>query len=161
MLYHAGVKAFRYAIDGQALRIKATVADATEARYHAIHAGHRQAAFPVLFFLGSQCLDRRVDENCLRYGRRIRIPLVALEAHDHDCQVHADLRRGEADAFGGCHRLEHVPDQCIEIRAVESKHGFRDAEQARVAHFQNFMDGHGQDECSQVIMSARIVCHRV
>ena len=30
---------------------------------------------------------------------------------DDDALVHVDLRRGEADAFGGVHRLEHVVDE--------------------------------------------------
>ena len=112
------------------------------ARHQAAQAGHRQAAFPAVFHLVGQRRDDRIAQDGLRHRRRVGIALVAVEAEDHQLQVHADLRRGQSHALGGGHGLEHVRDQRAQLGRAEMRHGRGHAQQPRVAHLQDGVD-HG------------------
>ena len=142
MLHHPGVKALGLAVDGAPERILPGVANAREARHLAAQAGHRQAALPALFHLIAQRRDQRVDQDRFRHRRRIGVTLVLPESEDHQCQVDPDLRRGQAGAASRVHGLEQVGDQRAHGRGVEFTHGLGDAQQARVAHLENFTNGH-------------------
>ena len=143
MLHDAGVKAVDLALDGPALRVEAAVADAGEARHHTAQAGHREAAFPGFFFGVAERGDLWVDQHRLGHGRRIGVTIVVPESENHHRQVDPDLRRRQACAVGIVHRVEQIDDECLQRRRIEDLHGLRDAQQARVAHLENFADGHG------------------
>ena len=106
VLDHTGVEGVGLAFDRLAQRVHAAVADACPARHHAAQARHREAAFPALFFLAAQGLDRRVDQDRARHRRRIGVARIVGETEDHQLQVLADLRRRQAGPAGGFHGVE-------------------------------------------------------
>jgi hypothetical protein len=57
--------------------------------------------------------------------------------------MNADLRRRQPCAIGRLHRVDQVIDQGVEFQRAERRHRVRAAEQARVAHSQDLVDGHG------------------
>jgi hypothetical protein len=61
-------------------------------------------------------------------------------------QVHPDLRRGQTSAVGRHHRLLQVHHQLVQLGRVEAGDGLGVAQQARIAHFQDGVDGHGLDK---------------
>ncbi|MCY1374547.1 hypothetical protein D9M69_618960 [compost metagenome] len=135
-----------FAVDRVAHDVTALVADAPPARHHPAQAGHGQTALPVLFLLVAQRGDHRVDQHRARHGRRVGVARVGhAAAEDHHLQVHADLRRGQARAVGGGHGVEQIGHQLVQLGGVERGHGTRHAQQARVAHFQDGLNGHGAE----------------
>jgi len=100
-----------------------------------VEAGHRQAAFLVLVHLLGQRFELGVDEHPW-------LGLVLGQVHHHHALVHVDLGRGQADAGGGIHGLEHVVDQ-LGKRRVEHGHRLGDGAQARIGEFEDVENGHG------------------
>ena len=74
---------------------------------------------------------------------RLRIRVFRLQVDHQQPLGHADLDRGEADAGGIVHRLEHVFDQRAQIvvELVRFDRG-RDGFQPGVRHFEDFTDSH-------------------
>jgi hypothetical protein len=68
--------------------------------------------------------DFRVDQ---------AVRLLAVDAHvaDKETSMDVDLSRGQADARGGVHRLEHVRDELLEL-GIEFCDRFRANSQARI-----------------------------
>src|SRR5690606_41489346 len=66
-----------------------------------------------------------------------------LESENDELQVDTDLRSGQPDALGVRHGLEHVGDQGMQCGRVELLDGLGDAQQSRIAHFQDGMN-HGE-----------------
>ena len=60
---------------------------------------------------------------------------------DDHALVHVDLRRGEADAFGGVHRLEHVVDELADA-LVDCRHRPGHCVQARIGVAKDVELGH-------------------
>jgi len=143
VLDHAGMKAFHAAVDRTALGVKALVADTLPAGYPPAQAGHRQAALPALFFLAAQRRDHGVDQHGARHQRRIRVAHIGLvTAKNHHLQIDPDLRRGQSSAVGRMHGVEQVNDQAMERGGVKGLHRLGQAQQARIAHFENFTHRH-------------------
>ena len=107
---------------GAPARIEARVADLRMAIDRTAHAGHGpgQPSQPssVSFESGG---DLRIEQDRARHRRRIRIAFAMFEAEDHQLQIDADLRRGQANAACGLHGLGfHVRDQRDAARAISN-----------------------------------------
>jgi hypothetical protein len=72
---------------------------------------------------------------------RIGIGILRLEVDHQHAQRHPDLNRGEADARGVVHRLEHVLDQRLEL-VIELGDGFGHHLEAGIGDFEDFANGH-------------------
>ena len=142
VLYDAGVEILDIAADRMAVRIESGVVQAGPARHAAAQTGHRQAAFEGVFLFFGQRPQDRIDEDRLGHVRRLRIARIVAHAEDHELQVDADLRRGQAGAVGRMHGVEHVFDQGIEFRRVELENRLGHPQQPRIAHPENFPDRH-------------------
>ena len=142
MLHHPRMKTVGVAADPVAVLIKPFVMNPCPARHHAAHAWHRQTTFPVRLDFIRQRRDDRIDQHRLGNRRGFGIAHVALEAEDHQLPVDADLGRRETRAVGGVHGVEHVGDQCVHRKGTEFRDRFCLAQQARVAHAQNFVHAH-------------------
>jgi hypothetical protein len=68
--------------------------------------------------------------------------VLGLEIDRQHPQGHADLDRGEADAGGLVHRLEHVGDERLQL-GVEAFDGRGDLLEQRIGNFDDFTDCHG------------------
>ena len=66
VLHHARVEALDRAVDGGARFVESAVAQPREARHHAAHSRHRQAAFPGFLDLVAERRDHRIDEHRCR-----------------------------------------------------------------------------------------------
>jgi hypothetical protein len=65
-----------------------------------------------------------------------------IGAEYHELQIDSDLRRSETRAVDCVHGLGHVGDELVNVVGIEFAHRLRHAQQARVAHFQDFTNGH-------------------
>ena len=85
-------------------------------------------------------LDLRIDEHREGNGFGIRIAFVGAKTEDHDAQVDADLRRGQARAverlpwYRSCRRRAHAGPACRNARPAARPH------QLRIAGAQNLPD---------------------
>ena len=96
----------------------------------------------------------RIEQHRARHRRRLGIARVdVLGAEDHQLQVDADLRRRQAGAVGGVHGVEHVGDQQVDSSRVECGHGLGHAQQARIAHLEDFTDCHGSRAIARTAQS--------
>ncbi|MNT31175.1 hypothetical protein D3C72_1670000 [compost metagenome] len=145
MLHHPRMESRGDAHDRLPLWIETFIANVLITLNRTAQTGHRQAAFETFFQRRAQRCDQRVDQDRLRHRFGVRVTFAVLETEDHQLQVHADLRRGQADTADAFHGLEHVVDQLPQLRAVEhfGRHWRGDAQQAFIAHFQDFTN-HGQ-----------------
>jgi hypothetical protein len=73
----------------------------------------------------------------------VRVAGVLRDAEDHHAPAHADLRRGEARPVLGGHRVLHVGEERLELRA-ERRHRLGDLREHRMPHPQDLTDGHGE-----------------
>ena len=143
VLHHAGMEAVHRAVQRVAIQVEPGVADARPARHQPAQTGHRQAAFPTVFFSTFQRCDHRVDEHCARHHRRVRVTRVGgVGAKNHHLEVHTDLRRGQTGAAGGVHGVHHVGHQGVQCIGVEFGHRLRHPQQPGVAHLEDVTDGH-------------------
>jgi DNA recombination protein RmuC len=104
--------------------------------------GHRQAAFLVNDgFLGRPG-QRGIDE-----GTGIAIAVFLIDVHDDDAFGHPNLHRGQPDAVGLVHSLQHVVDQPADT-AVDLVDFGGNGFQFGVGRDKNGADGHGFEiEC--------------
>src|ERR1035438_1332350 len=103
--------------------------DALGAAHLLAETGNAEAAF-FAHLLAFDLDDGGVDEDEL-----ILRALAVRDIDDGDLPGKADLRRGQADALGRVHRLEHVRQELIEVRRIELGHGFRFELEHRIAEF--------------------------
>lgn len=62
-----------------------------------------------------------------------------VEAEDHQPQANPDLRRCQAHAIGGVHRLVHVSDDRLQAGIVDILDRFCYTLRQRISHFSVFL----------------------
>jgi hypothetical protein len=130
------MKTLYRAVYGVALFVTALVPNEFVSRYHAAQAGHRQAAFPTVFFLVAHWRDDRVAQDRKGHQGRIGVTWVdGVTAKHHHLQVHAYLGGGQASTVGGLHGVYQVGQQVCDLRSAKSLNGLGHAQQSGIAHF--------------------------
>ena len=81
--------------------------------------------------------DFRIDE-----GARLFLAVLLVEIHHDDALGHADLHRGQADAVGLVHAVDHVVDQPADL-VIDLVDVVRDRFEARIGRGKDGADGHG------------------
>ena len=93
--------------------------------------------------------DLRIDQH-----QRLIAPLAHVDDQQPLADVH--LRRRQADARRGIHRLEHVVDERAQ-RRIHLRDGLGTRTQARIGKFQNLKQCHGGNQVIRTIHGPRAV----
>ena len=137
VLHDAGVNVADGALDGPTAKVEAAVAQIFPARHRAAQPGHRETAFPAVFDLCRERCQQRVDQHRAGHRFGVRIAGVAVDPENHDAQIDADLRRGQAGTVERAHGVLHIDDQRREFVGGEALNDPRLLPQTRIAHFQH------------------------
>ena len=119
MLKAGGEHAFDLFLVDFAVAVEPAGADRVRPVDLGILVGDRQAALIVGARLGG-AQDLGVDEDQRVADRLAAFLLRILKVDDQDPLRNAHLDRGEADAGGGVHRLEHVVDERLDLGVISS-----------------------------------------
>ena len=73
----------------------------------------------------------------------------SARAKNHHLQINANLGGRQTRTMDRLHGFKHVTHQQMQLVGIKTLHGLSDAQQARIAHFQNGVDGHeaGPENC--------------
>lgn len=142
VLHHARMKAAHCAVDKRSVLVAPLIAQMGETRHQTAHAGHTQASLPSRFHRIGQRGDDRINEHRLRYALGFRIARIIIHFENNHAQVYAYLRGGQTNTVQGMHGVAHVLYEFVQLRRIERVNFFGVAQQASIAHAQNFPNGH-------------------
>ena len=157
VLQAGGEQVVQFGFVDRAVEILPARVDFRRAGDLGIDFGDRQAAFAIDRQVFADRRQHRVDEYAGFFSGRLMgvavaavrgadfgfgVGVVGLQIDHQHAQGHADLDRGEADAGGIIHGVEHVGDEVAQ-RLVKRFDGCRDLLEARIGDFEDFADSHG------------------
>src|SRR5712671_642849 len=153
VLDDAGEELLGHHVDQAALAVERLETHAAEARDHAPHVGHREAALPAVLHLLGQRGHHRVDQHRERDRGGVGVARVAVHLDHADLLELVHLGSGEPGSVVLAHGLDHVVDQALGPGRADllDRNGRRELAKYRVSETRDLQDGHGvpsRSDCS-------------